>query len=64
VRFFGGGMKQKPSKRDFVVAAAAALILSAALSIAAVVGINLYLGPVEDPDVPHTSSIPHSSDVD
>lgn len=64
VRFFGGDMRQESSKRDFVVATAAAVILSAALSVAAVLGINHYLGPVEDPEVPHTSSIFPSSGVD
>jgi hypothetical protein len=57
-------MRQESSKLDFVVATAAAVILSAALSFAAVVGINHYLGPVEDPDIPHTSSILPSSDPD
>jgi hypothetical protein len=52
------------SRKDIIITTAAALILSAALSIAAVIGINHYLGPVEDPDVPHTSSIPRSFNVD
>jgi hypothetical protein len=52
------------SRWDFIVAVAVALILSAALSVAAVVGINHFLGPIEDPDTPHTSSILPPSQAD
>jgi hypothetical protein len=47
-----------------MVASAMALGLGTLLSIGAVIGINHYLGPEEDPFVPYTSSIHNSPDPD
>ena len=52
----------KSSGWDFMVASAMALGLGTLLSIGAVIGINHYLGPEEDPFVPYTSSIHNSPD--
>jgi hypothetical protein len=57
-------MANKSSGWDFLVASAMALGLGTLLSIGAVIGINQYLGPEEDPFVPYTSSIHNSPDPD